>query len=84
MNTVQWSKLAIKQARKINKQDRLSIVEKAKTLNDFPNCRNVKKLTNHKYDYRLRVGNHRVLFNFDGVIKIVSIEEVKKRDSQTY
>nr|WP_218966867.1 hypothetical protein [Snodgrassella alvi] len=50
----------------------------------MPNCLNVKKLNNHQYDYRLRVGNYRVLFNYDGDISIVSIEEVKKRDDRTY
>ncbi len=41
-------------------------------------------MTNHNYDYRLRVGRYRVLFNYDGEIKIVAIMEVKKRDEQTY
>ena len=31
-----------------------------------------------------RVGNYRVFFNFDGTVHIVSIEEVKKRDENTY
>lgn len=50
----------------------------------MPDCLNVKKLVNHQYDYRLRVGNYRVMFNFDGIIHVVSIEEVKKRDEHTY
>lgn len=50
----------------------------------MPECANVKKLSNHQYGYRLRVGNYRVLFNFDGIIHIISIEEVKKRDERTY
>ena len=33
---------------------------------------------------RLRIGNYRILFNFDDVVKIISIEEVKKRDERTY
>ena len=45
---------------------------------------NIKKLTNHQYDYRLRVGNYRVLFNVHECIEIISIEEVKKRDERTY
>ena len=53
-------------------------------LAGMPDCINVKKLSNHLYDYRLRVGNYRVLFNYDGDISIVSIEEVKKRDDRTY
>ena len=36
------------------------------------------------HGYRLRVGNYRVFFDFDGAVRIVSIEEVKKRDERTY
>lgn len=50
----------------------------------MPNCTNVKALVNHDYSYRLRVGNYRVFFEFDGDVKIVWIEEVKKRDENTY
>ncbi|OQY21824.1 MAG: hypothetical protein B6I37_08110 [Desulfobacteraceae bacterium 4572_35.2] len=50
----------------------------------FPDSQNTKRLTNHNYDYRLRVGRYRVLFNYDGEINIVAIMEVKKRDEQTY
>ena len=41
-------------------------------------------LVNHAHGYRLRVGNYRVFFDFDVAIRIVSIEEVRKRDEQTY
>ena len=54
------------------------------TLCNFPYVRNIKALTNHKYDYRLRVGRYRVLFNHFEKIHIISIEEVKKRDDSTY
>ena len=36
------------------------------------------------YDFRLRVGRYRVFFDFDGQIKIIAIQEVKKRDERTY
>jgi len=45
---------------------------------------NIKKLTDHHYDYRLRVGDYRVLFNVHECIEIISIEEVMKRDGRTY
>lgn len=51
---------------------------------DLSQARNVKALTNHEYGYRLRVGNYRVFFDFDGAVRIVSIEEVRKRDERTY
>jgi len=82
MNKVIYQIKALKQLRKI--QNNNLIRSKINELCDMPNCTNVKKLNNHLYDYRLRVGNYRVFFNFDGVIKIVSIEEVKKRDERTY
>lgn len=50
----------------------------------FPEVRNVKALTNHRYPYRLRVGAYRVFFEFEDAIRIVRIEEVKKRDDRTY
>ena len=46
--------------------------------------RNIKALSNHAHGYRLRVGSYRVFFDFDGAVRIVSIEEVKKRDERTY
>ena len=45
---------------------------------------NVNAITNHEYGWRLRVGNYRVFFEFDGAVRIVSIEEVRKRDERTY
>ena len=53
-------------------------------LLDLSKARNVKALTSHEYGYRLRVGNYRVFFDFDGAVRIVSIEEVRKRDERTY
>jgi len=34
--------------------------------------------------YRLRVGDYRVFFEFDGSVHVIDIEEVKKRDERTY
>ena len=50
----------------------------------MPDVQNVKALAHHHYGYRLRVGNYRILFDWDGGVKIVSIEEVRKRDEHTY
>ena len=63
---------------------RQRIYTEAQVLADFPNCQGVKKLTNHDYSYRLRVGDFRVFFEFDGDVRIIDIEEVKKRDEHTY
>ena len=46
----------------------------------MPDSQGVKVLTNHRYGYRLRAGRYRVLFDYDGEVRIVEIQEVKKRD----
>jgi mRNA interferase RelE/StbE len=43
-----------------------------------------KFLKKHHYDYRMRIGRYHVLFNHDDVVRIIEIQEVKKRDEQTY
>lgn len=84
MNSIRWSKRAKKQLTKIPEKSRMKVFMGVEVLEAFPNCLNVKRLNNHEYDYRLRVGRYRVLFDFDGGIKIISIQEVKKRDGNTY
>lgn len=84
MNALKWSHLAQKQLSKIDAQFRDTILAATRTLVHMPNVPNVRTLVNHQYGYRLRVGNFRVLFDWDGVIRIVAIQEVKKRNEQTY
>ena len=85
MNTIYWQPRAFKQLRKLPAPAAKSITAAVKAeLSDLALARNVKKLAGHRYDYRLRVGDYRVLFDFDGTVRIVSIEEVRKRNEQTY
>ncbi len=85
MNSINWQPKALRQLRKIDahagKQIRAAV---SSELVDLASARNVKALTNHEYGYRLRVGNYRVFFEFDGAVRIVSIEEVRRRDERTY
>lgn len=85
MNKIKWTTKAIKQAGKIkNPSERKAIYDGVDALVDFPAVSGVKKLTNHAIGYRMRVGNWRVLFDFDGSATVISIEEVKKRNERTY
>jgi len=85
MYKIYWKAKAQKQLLKISSlKDREAIYGAVETLKEFPNCRNVKALTNHKQGYRLRVGRYRVMFDADTEVNIIDIEEVKKRDDQTY
>lgn len=85
MYSIQWQRKARKQVAKItDKAIRIDIAEAIDTLNDLPTAKNVKALTNHQYGYRLKVGNYRVLFDVENDIQIIDIQEVKKRDDNTY
>ncbi|MGH8278637.1 MAG: type II toxin-antitoxin system RelE family toxin [Gammaproteobacteria bacterium] len=70
--------------RRLEKPAQVQVRDAVKTLHQFPDCRNVKALSSHKYGYRLRVGRYRVFLDFDGVIHVITIEEVRKRDERTY
>jgi len=85
MYLTDWKKKDRKQLDKIaDQRTRVEIKDAVSALADLPNASQVKKLTNHQYEYRLRVGRYRVFFNVAEAIQIVTIEEVKKRDDRTY
>lgn len=84
MNTINWTRKAVKQLLKLHSRHQVQIRDAVSGLKDMPDVINIKSLTDHDYGYRLRVGNYRVLFDWDGTIKVISIQEVKKRDERTY
>ena len=85
MYNISWENKAVKQLDKIdNREMRKEIKNEAAKLAAWPDVKQVKKLVNHKYDYRLRVGRYRVFFKIEETVRIIHIEEVKKRDDRTY
>lgn len=85
MNEIKWTPKATKQVLKLPIQSARAIRDAVfEKLGVFPDCGGVKKLANHRHQYRLRVGDFRVFFDFNGQIHIVTIQEVKKRDETTY
>jgi mRNA interferase RelE/StbE len=82
---IEWKSRAVKQLLKIPQKDAKRIKDAVDLLEQQEkNQRNIKKLINHKYSHRLRVGNYRVLFNSAETIVILTIEEIRKRDERTY
>lgn len=53
-------------------------------LANWPNIKDVKRLRNHAYGYRLRVGRYRLLFDVDEPVRVITVQEVAKRDERTY
>ena len=84
MNTINWQTKALRQMRKLPTQDGEAIrVAVRHELSDLATARNIKKLLSHSYGYRLRVGSYRVFFEFDGAIRIVTIQELRRRSEQS-
>jgi mRNA-degrading endonuclease RelE of RelBE toxin-antitoxin system len=86
MNEIIWHNRARKNILRIPAPYRKAIHEHVDLLAQFPSCSSldIKPLRNHRYGYRLRVGRYRVLFDHVDVIRIIKIQEVKKRDERTY
>jgi len=80
MYRIEILKKAHRQLEKLPSADSDAIDDAIDGLASWPNCRNVKKLTD-RTGYRLRVGAYRVFFNVEGG-KVV-ITEVKKRNERT-
>lgn len=86
MNQISWAKKAIKQLLSIDQRYVKSIREKVNALNTFPDVKlDLKKMSGKDNQYRLRVGDYRVLFEvIDGDPRIINIQTVKRRTSTTY
>ena len=57
---IEWKLVAVKQIKKIPNPDQKRIFTQVDSLEaGLEGKSNIKKLTNHQYDYRLRVENYR-------------------------
>jgi len=84
MNEILWTPKALKQLREIPKDFSKKIFDKVSELKGFPAVHLDIKRLQGRDGYRLRVGRYRVIFDYNRGIKVVKIEEVKKRDERTY
>jgi len=64
---------------KINEPFITNIISNIESLKENPRTVNVKKLKNRNNEYRLRVGNYRVLFFIEEREKVVKISRVLHR-----
>ena len=87
MNAIEWSAKAVRQLRKIaDKRKRQNIYAEAQQLASWPDCPGDIKRLQGRDDYRLRVGDHRLIFEIDqnGTPIVVTVTQVEKRNERTY
>jgi mRNA interferase RelE/StbE len=71
---------AIRDFKKIPKEQKIKIHQSIQRLEAFPNVPNIKKLTQFEPAYRLRVEDYRILFDvFDDTIVIARV--LNRKDS---
>ncbi|WP_044470472.1 type II toxin-antitoxin system RelE family toxin [Mannheimia massilioguelmaensis] len=86
MNQIYWTKKALKQLLAIDQRYVTAIRNKVNELKEFPNVTlDLKKMKSENNQYRLRVGDYRILFEIiHGEPTIINIQMVKRRTSTTY
>lgn len=70
---------AEKDLNKLEESFFIAIATKIKRLADNPHPRGSKKITGSQNDWRLRVGDYRVLYEIDSKTKTIRIMRVKHR-----
>mgnify|MGYP000041231534 CR=1 FL=1 len=77
---VQIHKQASKKLKALNAKERFRITDKIMELSYDPDSKTLdaKKLSGMEY-WRLRVGDWRVIYDRDDVVKIIKIERIKSR-----
>ena len=71
---------AVKDLRKIERAQAIRIADSLERLQQDLQG-DVKKLTNHTPEYRLRVGDYRVLFEIDGTDRVIVYRIMHRRES---
>lgn len=62
----------------LNKQDKAQRLRLYKAIYKLPNGTDIKKIKGYNL-YRLRVGDYRILYSIDEVVKIITIENIDNR-----
>lgn len=89
MAHIVWTGKAVKDLRKLPANDQKAIQANVNSLEEYPVTKSkpldITKLTDRGSQYRLRVGNYRVLFEIHkGEPVIIEIQRVLRRTSTTY
>jgi mRNA interferase RelE/StbE len=87
MNTIEWTTKALRQLTKVgDRNKRVGIYDRVQVLASWPQCdADIKKLIGRD-DYRLRMGDYRIVFRIDQSSSppIITIVQVEKRNERTY
>ena len=76
---IEWKASAKKELRKIDKQQIPKIIEAVENLASDPHPSNHKKLLGTEHNFRIRVGNYRVIYFLEDDKLLIEIVRVRHR-----
>ena len=83
MYEVMLERAAQHELKRLPAQDFHRIISRIKALSDIPRPRGCKKRVGSKSDWRIRIGNYRIVFEIDDREKVVRVMKVRRR-SEAY
>jgi len=85
MYEIDWAPRARRQFSKLRDRElRLRVFAAVDRLGAFPNVAGLETLKDHRFGFRLRIGDHRVLIDVDTKRQIVLVQEIRQRNERTY
>ncbi len=76
---LRWKKSAVRELRKIDRQVIPRILNAAEQLFDDPYPSGTRKLQGADYTYRIRIGNYRIIYEVDTLIRVITVLRVRHR-----
>ena len=76
---IEWKTSAKKELRKIDKKQILKIIEAVENLASNPHPANHKKLLGTEHNFRIRIGNYRVVYFLEDDKLLIEIIRVRHR-----
>ena len=74
-----WRNSALKELRRLQKQDAAKIVAAVEALADQPFPASAKKLVGAEITWRVRVGDYRVIYDVETGIRVIMVVKVGHR-----
>ena len=75
---------ARKQLDKLPNEDRMRLIAALQQMVNDPYADDIQRLKGHRFAWRRRVGNYRILYDLNPEIRLIVIARIERRSTTTY
>ena len=75
---------ARKQLDKLPNEDRTRLIAALQQMGNDPYAGDIQRLKGHRFAWRPRVGNYRILYDLNPEIRFILIARIERRSTTTY